>query len=538
MMLQLYGHDPSAPVGGGDAGHGLSRCLFNLPVRQWCANEWFYAAIDRPWFSNREYVGFLEHVGLGPEVRLTRAEWGLVRSALGRPRRLSLRFLREGRQQLDDFRMAVRRKWQSLRTTASATLPMGMPKPLFVSQRVTARHPKTRQLHDGQILSIAPDKRAHVHVQFDRPELRVELLRDAHVMPQTAPDPTQVQGAAGQFGTLFDAAALAQQTQGFTEATVPPDARKRYQTQLQALAREQDALALAQVDRILDWKAHLLADLCKMNDEAQEGIHLDAAGQVAGQFQQRYAVLVRNLKLCNGQLMAAFGHLHRRGGASENPGGTPAPAGGGAPGGAGTPLAHVLPTPAPPQLAARTAAAAENMERLQRKVLEQVAAGSCHIVDNSLNLAHRALVEAEKRRGGGGGAASSGGQARQDGEGGGHVEVADAPPAKRRKRGAGGSDGGEETCSGGGGGGGGGGAEGTSALEQAEAQQLATLTKILGAVAYAIQQCAEQSTPPLITAAALDMISNSLQARASCNGRFVAQIRKSLNDLKGQLLVT
>jgi len=34
------------------------------------------------------------------------------------------------------------------------------------------------------------------------------------------------------------------------------------------------------------------------------------------------------------------------------------------------------------------------------------------------------------------------------------------------------------------------------------------------------------------------MISNSLQARASCNGRFVAQIRKSLNDLKGQLLVT
>ena len=535
MMLQLYGHDPSAPVGGGDAGHGLSRCLFNLSARQWCANEWFYAAIDRPWFSNREYVGFLEHVGLGPEVRLTRAEWGLVRSALGRPRRLSLRFLREGRQQLDDFRMTVRRKWQSLRTTASATLPMGMPKPLFVSQRVTARHPKTRQLHDGQILSIAPDKRAHVHVQFDRPELRVELLRDAHVMPQTAPDPTQVQGAAGQFGTLFDAAALAQQTQGFTEATVPPDARKRYQTQLQALAREQDALALAQVDRILDWKAHLLADLCKMNDEAQEGIHLDAAGQVAGQFQQRYAVLVRNLKLCNGQLMAAFGHLHRRGGASENPGGTPAPAGGGAPGGAGTPLAHVLPTPAPPQLAARTAAAAENMERLQRKVLEQVAAGSCHIVDNSLNLAHRALVEAEKRRGGGGGAASSGGQARQEGEGGGQVEVADAPPAKRRKRGAGGSDGVEETCSGGGGGGG---AEGTSALEEAEAQQLATLTKILGAVTYAIQQCAEQSTPPLITAAALDMISNSLQARASCNGRFVAQIRKSLNDLKGQLLVT
>jgi len=108
----------------------------------------------------------------------------------------------------------------------------------------------------------------------------------------------------------------------------------------------------------------------------------------------------------------------------------------------------------------------------------------------------------------------------------------EAPPAKKQKRGEGGAGGGEETFSGGGGG------EGSSALDEAEAQQLATLTKILGAVAYAIQQCAEQSTPPLITAAALDMISNSLQARASCNGRFVAQIRNTLNALKGQLLVT
>ena len=519
-MMQLYGHDPSTPVGGGDAGCALSRCLFNLPARQWCANEWFYAAIDQPWFSNSEYSGFLQHVGLGPEVLLTRTEWGLVRSALGRPRRLSLRFLREGRQQLDDFRLSVRRKWQSLRTTASATLPMGMPKPLFVSQRVTARHPKTRQLHDGQILSIAPDKKCHLHVQFDRPELRVELLHDAHVMPQPAPDPTQPPGGAlGEFGTLYDAAALAQQTQGFTEAAVPPDARKRYQTQLQALAREQDALALAQVDRILDWKAHLLADLSKMNDEAQEGIHLDAAGQVAGQFQQRYAVLVRNLKLCNGQLMAAFGHLHRRGGGAareDNPNGTPAPADPGA-GVAGTPLAHVLPTPAPPQLAARTAAAAESMERLQRKVLEQVAAGSCHIVDNSLNLAHRALAESEKKkRGADGAGVAAGGGVAKEGAGG---SPSGAPAAAEEADGEGA------------------GAGVSRAPEDSEGEQLAALTKILGAVAYAIQQCAEQSTPPLITAAALDMISNSLQARASCNGHFVAQIRSTLNALKGQLVV-
>lgn len=58
---------------------GLSNCLSRYQVRRWCAFEWFYSAIDYPWFAKREFVEYLNHVGLGHVPRLTRVEWGVLR---------------------------------------------------------------------------------------------------------------------------------------------------------------------------------------------------------------------------------------------------------------------------------------------------------------------------------------------------------------------------------------------------------------------------------------------------------------------------
>ncbi|KAK9265918.1 hypothetical protein L1049_012597 [Liquidambar formosana] len=58
----------------------LSSCLSSYMVRRWCALEWFYSAIDYPWFAKREFVEYLNHVGLGHIPRLTRVEWGVIRS--------------------------------------------------------------------------------------------------------------------------------------------------------------------------------------------------------------------------------------------------------------------------------------------------------------------------------------------------------------------------------------------------------------------------------------------------------------------------
>lgn len=59
--------------------NGLSHCLLSQLLRRWCVFEWFYSAIDYPWFAKSEFVEYLNHVGLGHIPRLTRVEWGVIR---------------------------------------------------------------------------------------------------------------------------------------------------------------------------------------------------------------------------------------------------------------------------------------------------------------------------------------------------------------------------------------------------------------------------------------------------------------------------
>lgn len=163
----------------------LSCCLSSDMVRRWCNFEWFYSAIDYPWFSNREFVEYLNHVGLGHIPRLTRVEWGVIRSSLGKPRRLSKRFLHDEREKLKQYRESVRKHYAELRTGVREGLPRDLPRPLSVGQRVIAIHPKTRELHDGSVLTIDHDK---CRVQFDRPELGVEFVMDIDCMPSNQLD--------------------------------------------------------------------------------------------------------------------------------------------------------------------------------------------------------------------------------------------------------------------------------------------------------------------------------------------------------------
>ena len=57
----------------------LLNCLSSPLLRRWCMFEWFCSAIDYPWFAEREFVEYLNHVGLGHFQKLTRVEWGLIR---------------------------------------------------------------------------------------------------------------------------------------------------------------------------------------------------------------------------------------------------------------------------------------------------------------------------------------------------------------------------------------------------------------------------------------------------------------------------
>ncbi|KAL9393127.1 hypothetical protein Peur_012412 [Populus x canadensis] len=161
-------------------------CVVSSPmVRRWCTYEWFYSAVDYPWFSRREFVEYLNHVGLGHIPRLTRVEWGVIRSSLGKPRRFSERFLHEEREKLQQYRESVRKHYMELRTGLREGLPTDLARPLSVGQRVIAIHPKTRELHDGSVLTVDHDR---CRVQFDRAELGVEFVKDIDCMPSNPLD--------------------------------------------------------------------------------------------------------------------------------------------------------------------------------------------------------------------------------------------------------------------------------------------------------------------------------------------------------------
>ncbi|CAL5198850.1 unnamed protein product [Lathyrus oleraceus] len=158
----------------------LNNCLSSYQMRRWCTSEWFYSAIDYPWFSKREFVEYLDHVGLGHVPRLTRIEWGVIRSSLGRPRRFSEQFLIEEKHKLNQYRESVRSHYAEVLAGTKEGLPADLAQPLIVGQRVIAIHPKTREIHDGSILTV---DHCRYRVQFDQHELGVEFVMDIDCMP-------------------------------------------------------------------------------------------------------------------------------------------------------------------------------------------------------------------------------------------------------------------------------------------------------------------------------------------------------------------
>ncbi|CAH8299612.1 unnamed protein product [Eruca vesicaria subsp. sativa] len=147
-------------------------------VRRRCIYEWFYSAIDYPWFAKMEFIDFLNHVGLDHSPRLTRLEWSVIKNSLGRTRRFSEKFIQEEREKLKQYRESARKHYTELRAGAREVLPRDFAQPLSVGNRVIAIHPKTREVRDGKILTVYHNK---CNVMFD--DLGVDVVMDSDIMP-------------------------------------------------------------------------------------------------------------------------------------------------------------------------------------------------------------------------------------------------------------------------------------------------------------------------------------------------------------------
>ncbi|XP_042433881.1 protein ALWAYS EARLY 2-like isoform X1 [Zingiber officinale] len=344
----------------------LSHCLSSKLLRRWCMFEWFYSAIDYPWFAKSEFVEYLNHVRLGHIPRLTRVEWGVIRSSLGKPRRFSKQFLKEEREKVEQYRESVRTHYAELRAGLREGLPPDLARPLSVGQRVIACHPKTRELHDGSVLTA---DRSRCRVQFDRPELGVEFVMDIDCMPLnpfenipealrrniglgrhsnslkdlkledctkdwrignsmrlTPNESFDIGGGSSPTTTSYQMNTLMKHAKGDTldaivqaKATVNQAAVAAQQAMYnqpcslsQIQEREADIRALAELSRALDKKEALLKELRNMNEEVSEKQQDGDTIKDLEHFRRQYAMVLVQLRDANDQVAAALLSLRQR----------------------------------------------------------------------------------------------------------------------------------------------------------------------------------------------------------------------------------
>jgi len=202
-----------------------------------------------------------------------------------------------------------------------------LPRPLTVGQRVAARHPATRQLHDGSVLTVAHNT---YRVQFDRRELGVELVRDTEIMPvepwenlpltMLASRPRFVLGGrlvvngrpVDMSGPVTQGALPGGGLEGSAnrQAIVPSVVAATAGTpgggpSEAALASGSpmsvpDPHIMAELATTLDKKEAILAQLRLMNDEATSGVHNDpTTGNLKATFTQMYAQVSQRLQEVN-----------------------------------------------------------------------------------------------------------------------------------------------------------------------------------------------------------------------------------------------
>ncbi|XP_041020080.1 protein ALWAYS EARLY 2 isoform X2 [Juglans microcarpa x Juglans regia] len=331
----------------------LSCYLSSRMVRRWCTFEWFYSAIEYPWFAKREFVEYLNHVGLGHIPRLTRVEWGVIRSSLGKPRRFSEHFLHEEREKLRQYRESVRKHYNELRAGIREGLPTDLARPLSVGQRVIALHPKTRELYDGSVLTVDHDK---CRVQFDSPEIGVEFVMDIDCMPlnplDNMPEALKRQNfATGKFSLLskepqinghlsFEGSMMIASSGHMERVSSPVNsmlkqgkvAANRAVSQAKAAAidviqvsnsqpcmlaqnqaREADIIALSEMNRALDRKEALLMELRSTNNDVVEKQNNgDCSLKDSEPFKKHYAMVLVQLKEASGQVSSALLDLRQR----------------------------------------------------------------------------------------------------------------------------------------------------------------------------------------------------------------------------------
>jgi len=161
----------------------LNNKEFSTQFLKYLDCEMIYSSIDQPFFQLNDFSELLKDVNENEE--LTKNEWSMLRSCMGKPRRFSNKFINEEREKLNRYRNLVRSYlYDKIHLPESRLHPDLVQKikrltPLQVSQVVLAVHPVCHHIHPGSIMTITG---SHVIIKFYPMDLGAMSVSDAKII--------------------------------------------------------------------------------------------------------------------------------------------------------------------------------------------------------------------------------------------------------------------------------------------------------------------------------------------------------------------
>ncbi|CAN1281019.1 Protein ALWAYS EARLY 3 [Linum perenne] len=283
------------------------------------------------------------------------SRYGPRQCSLGKPRRFSGQFLKEEKEKLYQYRESVREHYTELRAGTREGLPTDLARPLSVGQHVIALHPRTREIHDGSVLTVDHNRCC---VRFERPELGVEFVMDVDCMPLNPEEnlPASLNKCIENLNEYKTSAPLAEkameeymklhqenletgsphipppsyhvprQSQGVPLGLTTPvttgfgetinaqaaNAQPSMHTHLQA--KEADIQALSELTRALEKKDAVVSELKRLNEDVLENQNNGDKNNLrdSESFKKHYAAVLLQLNEINDQLSSALFSLRRR----------------------------------------------------------------------------------------------------------------------------------------------------------------------------------------------------------------------------------
>lgn len=307
----------------------------NPLTRRWANANFFTAGTDKGWFKDSGFTRWLESIGKGDMRLASRKEWQKIRRKLPKPRRLSLNFLKDERVDLEYCRQAAR-EMTNLALQGKEVTPelqakldewtagVEVARPLAVGQTVLAVHPRFRSPYIGNILVV---EKSTCRVQFARPELGVEVVRDVDIMPVEV-TPEEMELIASSTAEQVENEAFTAGFRGTMDPTPVLGSGQAYGAGVAVAAqmREIDVRLLNEAQQALEKKRELVVALRKKNDEAEEfkkkpervKIAAESNGE-ALKFQREYAAIVLSLRDANTELESVLVRLRQQQGYHDKP---------------------------------------------------------------------------------------------------------------------------------------------------------------------------------------------------------------------------